>query len=189
MAHPNELEFLRQYLVTSPVPETGRVLNVGTGDHAHALDYRPLFPGWTMLGIDAQPGEHVDVVCDLTGDGRELADQQFDAVLCCSVLEHCANPWKAADLLTRVLAPGGLLYLSVPWIWRYHAYPKDYWRMSVDGIHVLFPGITWERTDYLSQVFNEVVPQAQASNSPWRVTKGPRVYLCSQMLCMIGRKA
>ena len=38
--------------------------------------------------------------------------------------------------------------MSVPWVWRFHAYPDDYWRFSWRGIQVLFPGFDWEQPMY-----------------------------------------
>lgn len=164
-----------------------RILNVGTADHPGARDYRALFPGRELVGIDAQAGPGVDIRCDLTGDCAELGDERFAAVLCCSVLEHCARPWLAAANIERLLLPFGLLYVAVPWIWRYHPYPDDYWRMSEGAVRILFPRVKWKRIDYLTQAPDEIVPKGSGGAAPWRRTAGNRAYLSSQMLCMIGR--
>ncbi|MBL8954854.1 MAG: class I SAM-dependent methyltransferase [Myxococcaceae bacterium] len=42
-----------------------------------------------------------------------FADAQFDVVWCAGVIMHTANPERALDELTRVLKPGGALYLLV----------------------------------------------------------------------------
>jgi len=194
VAHPNEFSYLARFLKDWPSSgwlqslEGHRVLNLGSAAVPNALDYRPLFPDRTLLGVDQQAGPGVDLVCDLTGDCAELAGARFAAVLCCSVLEHCARPWIAAANIERLLAPQGLLYVTVPWIWRAHPYPDDYWRMSDAGVRVLFPNIRWKRIAYFSQAANETVPPESASDAPWRrADTSGRVYLASQLLCMIGR--
>lgn len=33
------------------------------------------------------------------------------------------------------------MYFSGPWVWGYHPYPDDYWRISISGFEVLFLGL------------------------------------------------
>lgn len=194
MAHANELAYLARFLKDYPSNTWLQSLDgqpvLNCGIIPKGLDYASLFPDRTLVGLDQQPGAGVDLVCDLAGRAYELDDRRFAAVLCCSVLEHCTKPWIAAANLERVLSPQGLIYVTVPWIWRTHNHPDDYWRMSHKGIKLLFPSIVWKRIAYFSQAPNEEVPQDKSSDRPWRKwEKGGRVYLSSQMVCMIGRKS
>jgi hypothetical protein len=34
--------------------------------------------------------------------------------------------------------------VSVPFVWRLHQYPVDNWRISPNGLRVLFKGIKWD---------------------------------------------
>jgi SAM-dependent methyltransferase len=44
-----------------------------------------------------------------------VENSQFDVILCLDVLEHMVNPWGAVDrLVSRYLAPGGALVVSLP---------------------------------------------------------------------------
>ena len=194
MAHPNEELYLAKFLEEWPVAQwpaplqSARILNVGCKG-PHRLNYQALFPTQTVVGLDQTSGRGVDIVCDLTGDCEALAGERFGVILCCSVLEHCAQPWQAAANLVQHLLPHGLLYVSVPWIWRYHEYPQDYWRFSAEAIKVLFPTIEWKRTAYATQRKGEVLSNVSPDGPPWRIPKkNGRVYLASQMLCMIGRR-
>lgn len=56
-------------------------------------------------------------------------------------LEHVDDPYGAAQEMTRLLAPGGLLILLTVWSWRYHsaAGVEDYFRFSTAGLKQLFP--------------------------------------------------
>lgn len=55
-------------------------------------------------------------LCVLEGDGQCLpfADESFDVVLACDVLEHLADDLTAVREVRRVLRPGGHLVLTVP---------------------------------------------------------------------------
>ena len=58
----------------------------------------------------------------------------FNNVLVFNVLEHV---WDTRNLLTesnRVLVPGGSIYGSVPFLFRYHQDPTDYWRFTHEAL-------------------------------------------------------
>ena len=94
------------------------------------------------VGIDVADGDNVDRVLDICSPPAALRDalggQPFDLVLCCRVLEHTEDPWKAARNIEGLLAPGGLLHVSASWSQAFHAAPDDYWRFSVRGLMRLF---------------------------------------------------
>jgi len=60
----------------------------------------------------------------------------FDIVVCDAVLEHVSHPQKAVDELFRVLRPGGLVWVGLPWMQPFHEMPKDYWRATPEGLRV-----------------------------------------------------
>jgi SAM-dependent methyltransferase len=55
----------------------------------------------------------VDVHCDITA--LDFADQEFDVVVCSHVLEHVRDDRRALKELRRVLRPGGVAYIQVPY--------------------------------------------------------------------------
>ena len=65
----------------------------------------------------------------------------FATIFCLSVLEHCHQPFRMAENIQRLLAPGGTLYVSVPFVWEIHSFPADYWRFTPEAICLLFAGI------------------------------------------------
>ena len=91
-----------------------------------------------------------DYNCDLDLDVCNIAlpDASFDCVICLEVLEHVADPFKAASELLRILRPGGSLFLTVPFLHGYHGKMKstsashrefpDYWRFTHQGLEKLF---------------------------------------------------
>lgn len=102
-----------------------------------------------VTGLDAEPGEGVDVVADLhdlsvrhrlVGDALLSAEEggPFDAVLICSTLEHVRRPWVVARELARVTRPGGVLYCATHQTFPIHHYPADYFRFSADALAEVF---------------------------------------------------
>jgi len=89
---------------------------------------RASFPGRDYLGVDLQPGPGVDVVA--SAEALPQGDASMGAVLALEVLEHVPRFWLAMDELHRVLAPDGVMLLSVPFQVHLHDHPGDYWRFT-----------------------------------------------------------
>jgi SAM-dependent methyltransferase len=86
----------------------------------------------------------VDVVLDLTDDFSLVSPRlpgPFATVFCLSVLEHCRQPFLMSANIQRLLAPGGVLYVSVPFAWEIHRFPADYWRFTPEAVRLLFPDV------------------------------------------------
>jgi SAM-dependent methyltransferase len=117
----------------------GRVLQVGARTPAglDGMPPRPLLRG-PVIGLDIHPGLCVDLVGDAHFLSRFLREGSVDAVVSGSVLEHLQAPWLFAAEVNRVLKPGGLVYHEAPGAWPAHAQPNDFWRMSAEGLRVLF---------------------------------------------------
>lgn len=101
-----------------PVAPDARVLEVGSGAHGLvfffgttrgvgcdplACDYAALFPTWQ---------QHTRTIA-AAGERLPFADASFDVVLCDNVVDHAEDPARIVRELSRVLAPGGLLYFTV----------------------------------------------------------------------------
>lgn len=131
---------------------SGNVLEIGSkqyADHSQ-LNLRAVFGRRvdTYLGCDISEGNNVDVVLDITHDfasvDKQLSGARFNTIFCISVLEHIPDVFTAAKNMTRLLTPEGAIMLSVPFVFRYHGYPGDYWRFTPDGVRVLFPTLTFD---------------------------------------------
>lgn len=117
------------------------ILDIGGGERFQKwlAPYKNLFEKCDYKTMDYDSSTGADVVGDI--HAIPLKDATIDGIICHSVLEHIENPWKAMSEMTRVLRPGGKLFLYVPSIYPYHArkgsYP-DYWRFFDDTLKVLF---------------------------------------------------
>lgn len=126
----------------------GPILEIGSRDYGTTANLRDLFPGEMYIGIDMQAGKGVDRVLDLTIPFEKidavLEGRRFGAIICLSVLEHCAQPFLMAANITKLLHSGGTLYVSVPFSWKFHGYPSDYWRFTHEGVKKLFPDLVFD---------------------------------------------
>ncbi|MEI6437721.1 MAG: class I SAM-dependent methyltransferase [Candidatus Omnitrophota bacterium] len=126
----------------------GSILEIGSKDYGSTPDFRSLFVGGDYVGVDMEEGKGVDVALDLTTDIEELklrlGKDHFSAIFCLSVLEHCEDPFKMALNISKLMSPGGVLFVSVPFSWRIHGYPSDYWRFTPEGVRKLFPDFNFD---------------------------------------------
>jgi len=108
----------------------------------------------TYIGVDMQSGSGVDVVLNFTQKFEEIDSKlkglRFGTIFLMSVLEHCEQPFKMAENLTALLKPEGKICVSVPFSWKFHGFPSDYWRFTPEGIEKLFPKLVFNRTNCLA---------------------------------------
>lgn len=119
---------------------------VGSKQYNEKADRRALYKN--AIGLDLEAGDGVDVVHDLE---QPLPDTLglFDHIDCVSVLEHVQRPWLMCANIENVMSPGATILLSVPFVWRVHAYPSDYWRITIKTLPILFPNVKWIHHNYL----------------------------------------
>jgi len=148
---------INQFILVSKYARNfaGPYLEVGAKNYGNTQDLRSLFAGKEQyIGLDMEEGPGVDMVLDLTQEFEQIDEKighmRFGTIFCLSVLEHCVQPFIIADHLTRLLKPHGKVCISVPFSWKYHGYPSDYWRFTHDGIKLLFPGLDFNLEDGFS---------------------------------------
>jgi SAM-dependent methyltransferase len=88
--------------------------------------------GVYYIGLDVMPAKGVDLVID-PGAALPLATCTADAIVTSSAFEHDICFWDTFLELTRILRPGGLLYVNVPANGDFHRYPLDCWRFYPDA--------------------------------------------------------
>lgn len=142
-----------------------RALVVGNKRYDDKPDRRGIYR--SALGVDMLPGDGVDLVHDLEQPLPESVGQ-FDHIDCVSVLEHVRRPWKMAENLESCLTDGGTILVCVPFVWRVHAYPSDYWRMTAEALIVLFPSVQWRARKYLTEGrLRKLTPTREGAVGPW----------------------
>jgi len=99
------------------------MVNIGAGN----TDYSP-----QLINFDIEKTANVDVLAD----GRRLPVKSGSVSLVISqaVLEHAPDTNTNIAEIERIIKPGGLLYLEVPFMQTYHAHPHDYYRFTHQGL-------------------------------------------------------
>jgi SAM-dependent methyltransferase len=113
----------------------GRLLDVGCGDKAYEHIFAPFVDSY--LGIEheatyAATNAGLRTKADVLYDGKRLPfeDRSFDTVLSLQVLEHTPRPGELLSEMARVLSDDGVLIATVPFSFRLHEEPHDYFRFT-----------------------------------------------------------
>lgn len=102
------------------------ILNIGSG--TYRIDPE-------IINIDIFPFKEVDLVADVTR--LPFVDHVADAIVCDAVMEHVADTEGILKEMVRVLKPGGLVFITVPFMYPYHSSPNDFYRWTKQGLSVL----------------------------------------------------
>ena len=116
----------------------GPILEIGSYQVAgqeEIADLRPLFAGKRYLGVDVRPGPGVDCVADV--EDLSQADASVGTVIAMNTFEHVPRFWRGFEEIERVLRPDGVVLVSVPFYFRIHHYPSDYWRFTPQALDTL----------------------------------------------------
>jgi SAM-dependent methyltransferase len=116
-----------------PVLEVGSYQVEGQGD---LIELRGQFPNEQQyVGLDIRPGPGVDRVGSV--EKLPFPDASFGCVLAFNTFEHVQRFWVGFEEVFRVLKPDGVLLMSVPFHFRIHHHPSDYWRFTPEALDVL----------------------------------------------------
>lgn len=105
----------------------GHVLDLGGGARSKYREKLPQDIEYSSVNIDPDidPTWLVE-----PGEPLPIADDTFDVCLSMNTLEHVYDPKFLINEIYRTLKPGGVVHISVPWIFRIHAHPDDYTRAT-----------------------------------------------------------
>jgi len=105
----------------------GRVLDMGGGRKAH---YLPMLPaGLTVCSVNIDPRiEPTHLV--QPGQPLPFAQDHFDTVICLNTLEHIYDATAVLSELFRVVKPQGTVHVMVPFMFRIHGHPDDFFRAT-----------------------------------------------------------
>ena len=128
-------QFIRQQVL--PLLKPGMlVLDAGSGHLEEQVMRKELLAtGITLHTMDMNPGPGVDFAGDVSA--MAFASETYDAVICTQVMEHVQSPELTCAELTRVLKPGGHLFITAPQSAPLHNIPWHYFNPTKFGLQML----------------------------------------------------
>jgi len=106
--------------------EGAKVADLGAGG-------RRLTP--EVVTVDFVDCGDTDVVADL--HHLPFGDRELDGVVCTGTLEHVKEANRVLTEICRVVRPGGVIHLEVPFLQPFHADPHDYRRWTLSGLRLM----------------------------------------------------
>lgn len=144
------------------IPKGAIIINLGAGVKKVRED---------VIDVDIAPYAGVDVVADVCA--LPFRDNYADAVIAESLLEHVRTPIAAVKEMHRVLKPGGMIYISTPFMIGFHSSPGDYQRWTTSGVRELLKDFHEEElgnavgpTNAMTYIVREWLALVLSFNSP-----------------------
>lgn len=111
---------LEHLLSIFPDIKNGKILDIGIGDGEFVTECYE--KGFDVQGIEINKERVARIkhkfpdieVVEGVAEALPYADQSFDFINVCEVIEHVQNPKKVLEEVRRVLAPEGKAYVSFP---------------------------------------------------------------------------
>jgi SAM-dependent methyltransferase len=129
------------------------------------------------------------------GSNIPVESNSFDAVVCSEVLEHVGNPTSILKEAFRVLKPGSLIFICVPFLFRIHPDPDDFGRYTDQYLRIMlkeagFKNIMIEKQGLYPSVLVEMLRGCVFEMQSERRLKSKILrWLLSQMVIYGKRKA
>lgn len=111
----------------------GTILDIGCGYKPYeSLYLAPPSRATGYIGMDLADNVYLGAGVDRTWDGSTipLGNESVECAVATEFLEHCSNPEVVLGEIYRVLKPGGLLFLTVPFLYPLHEVPHDMYRYT-----------------------------------------------------------
>jgi len=139
-----------EYEHLSRLAVSGRVLDMGGGRKARYLKLLPA--GLEVESANIDPGiEPTHLI--RPGEPLPLPDDSYDAVICFNTLEHIYDATDVLKELHRVVRPGGAVHVIVPFMFRIHGHPDDYFRATPSWWRETFDRTGFARLDLMPLVW------------------------------------
>lgn len=121
----------------------GRVLDLGAG----TVKYKSILMknAEEYVACDSKKHENIDTICDVKN--LVFPPESFDTVISTQVFEHVDNPFIVAQEIKKVLKTSGNAIITAPFMFPFHADPKDNFRFSREGLEEIFKSIGFEIID------------------------------------------
>lgn len=129
----------------------GVMYDLGSGD----APYKDFFNEYvdqyiTVDWSDSQHNVNPSIIANLN-ELLPIDSETADTVVSISVLEHLSEPGIMLGEAFRILKPGGMIFIQIPWQWWIHEAPYDYFRYTPYGIKYLLEKAGFENVKVEAQ--------------------------------------
>jgi SAM-dependent methyltransferase len=107
----------------------GTVLDIGGRDRGKFRKPRNKVERWIFADVEER--HNPDIVLNVEDMG-EIASESIDVINAIELFEHVERPEQALKQCYRVLRRGGVMVVSVPFLYPVHADPYDFQRWAQD---------------------------------------------------------
>lgn len=135
LVHPQSrlIRFQKEAVQEAKKYAKGKLVDIGCGRMPYRKELEPLVD--LYIGVDHPEVSKryiSDIKPEVLADAKKLPfkNDSFDIALLIQVLEHVDAPDKVIKEAARVLRPGGVLILSVPFLYPLHDMPYDWGRYT-----------------------------------------------------------
>jgi SAM-dependent methyltransferase len=127
--------YMRPLIMNAADLMSGRLLDIGCGRRP----YEDLLAHRLTRYVGMEGSATSWSRADLLGDALDLpfSDGSFEVVLATEVMEHLPDSDRFLSEVGRVLSPGGVVVVSVPFMEPLHEEPLDFYRFTPYGLRVL----------------------------------------------------
>lgn len=169
VSHFDPTSFKRMRAMVAKLGPEAKVMDLGVRE-------RPAAPGLISFDLFRFPGVQV------VGDAHRLpfGDASLDGIISTALLEHVEHPEPILLEMQRVVRPGGLVYVEVPFLQGYHPDPIDMRRytrpgleqkVSEAGFTIVESGVSGGPFSMLAWMLREFPGSLTSSKTGYFVTK------------------
>ena len=123
-----------------PILEIGPMCEEFTPIKKYFINTKKYFTEKNMnyISCDVYPESNCDIIDDVLNLEKHFNKEAVGTIIALEVLEHTSRIWELPEIFYNILKPGGKIFLSIPYYFYRHAPFPDYWRISEDGLKLLF---------------------------------------------------
>jgi SAM-dependent methyltransferase len=112
-----------------------KLADIGAGE----IPFQEYYAGLDVTYCDVQQNQSGTIGVMLPRQGAfPMRDAEYGGIFLFDVLEHVKDDLLFIRECYRILAPGGLVIATVPFLYRFHEQPHDFRRYTPSGLEFLF---------------------------------------------------
>lgn len=172
---------LRTYLEEKH--SSGTLLDLGCGTRPYKSIYTPFFEKSIGAELPDTPFPHLEIDLRCSATSVPLPDNSIDFILCTEVLHDLPEPDLFFNEVKRLLKPGGVLFLTSPFVVPIVDGTYDHYRYTEHGLRyrILKSGLSIDSIEPVGDIFASALtliikPPLKAINAIFKLLRWPGAY-------------